>query len=408
LSDLTPQASGPRSEGDPRPEPPAPSALRDLQTLLAGAVQRLRSATTCEAAVAWALRDDATPYVAAAAFVGPPPLAPDREAFEATRLLDGPTDLGDPDLPAPLGDLAERYGYRAAAPVTGGGEHPMAVLLLSGSSEALGGSARASVRPRALAVLEASARRLEGPLAAALSAGRLSRLDQDVRRLDRLAALGELSAEIAHEVRNPLLSVKTFLQLLPEREGDPEFRTRFFEVVTDEIRRMERLLDTVIEHAQPSVDPPGAAAAPNLVLEATVELLRHRAQSRGVEIEATLAPDPQPALPEVALTPDRLRQVVLNLALNAIDATPEGGSVQLRAQHSKIGVELVVSDRGPGIPEALRARVFEPFFSSRSDRPGGLGLAISRRIAEEAGGSLEVRDAPGGGAAFHLNLPAVD
>jgi signal transduction histidine kinase len=284
----------------------------------------------------------------------------------------------------------------------------MAVLLLSGSSDALGGSARTSVRPRALAVLEASARRLEGPLAAALSAGRLARLDQDVRRLDRLAALGALSAEIAHEVRNPLLSVKTYLQLLPERENDPEFRTRFFEVVSDEIRRMERLLDTVIEHAQPSADPPGAAAAPNLVLDATIELLRHRAHTRGVEIEATPAPDGEPPLPEVALTPDRLRQVVLNLTLNAIDATPKGGSVRLRAQHGEIGVELVVSDQGPGIPEALRARVFEPFFSSRSDRPGGLGLAISRRIAEEVGGSLEVRDAPGGGAAFHLNLPSVD
>ncbi len=408
MTDLTPQASVGRSAGDPRPEATTASGLRDLQSILAGVVQRLRSATGCEAAVAWALRDDATPYLAAAAFVGPLPLAPDQDAFEATRLLDGPTDLSDPDLPAPLRDLAERYGYRAAAPVTGGGERPMAVLLLSGSSDTLGGSAGRLVRPRALAVLEASARRLEGPLAAALAAGRLSRLDQDVRRLDRLAALGALSAEIAHEVRNPLLSVKTFLQLLPERENDPEFRTRFFEVVSDEIRRMERLLDTVIEHARPSADLPGGAAAPNLVLDATVELLRHRAHTRGVEIQATTALDGEPPLPDVALTPDRLRQVVLNLTLNAIDATPKGGSVRLRALPSEVGVELVVSDQGPGIPEALRSRVFEPFFSSRSDRPGGLGLAISRRIAEEAGGTLEVRDAPEGGAAFHLNLPTTD
>ncbi len=113
-------------------------------------------------------------------------------------------------------------------------------------------------------------------------------------------------------------------------------------------------------------------------------------------------------LPTVALAPDRLRQVVLNLAINAIDATPEGGVVRLEARASDRGVLVVVSDRGPGIPEDLRSRVFEPFFSGRNDRPGGLGLAISRRIAEEAGGTLEARDATGGGAAFHLDLPASD
>jgi signal transduction histidine kinase len=372
--------------------------------VLGAVVQRLRSATACESAVAWALRDDGTPYVAAAAFVGPPPLAPDREAFEAASSLEGSTDLGDPSLEEPLRDLAERYACRAAVPVRSSGERPLAVLLLGGTSDALGGAGQTSVRPRTLAVLESSAQRLEGPLAAAIAAGRLARLDQDVRRLDRLAALGSLSAEIAHEVRNPLLSVKTFLQLLPEREADPEFRTRFYEVVTDEIRRMERLLDAVMEHAAPSTGSPDASAEPAPALRATVELLRHRAHSRGVELTCQAA---EP-LPTVALAPDRLRQVVLNLAINAIDATPEGGAVRLEAKESDLGVRVVVSDRGPGIPEDLRARVFEPFFSGRNDRPGGLGLAISRRIAEEAGGSLEARTADGGGAAFHLDLPASD
>lgn len=405
MSDPTPQSGAAEDPSGESPAiAPAPSALRDLQSVLGAVVQRLRSATACESAVAWALRDDGTPYVAAAAFIGPPPLAPDREAFEAASSLEGSTDLGDPSLPAPLRDFAERYACRAAAPVRGGGDRPLAVLLLGGTSDALGGAGQASVRPRTLAVLESSAQRLEGPLAAAIAAGRLARLDQDVRRLDRLAALGSLSAEIAHEVRNPLLSVKTFLQLLPEREADPEFRTRFYDVVTDEIRRMERLLDAVMEHAAPSTGSPDASAEPAPALQATVELLRHRAQARGVEL-AYQAAEP---LPTVALAPDRLRQVVLNLAINAIDATTEGGAVRLEARASDRGVLVVVSDRGPGIPEDLRSRVFEPFFSGRNDRPGGLGLAISRRIAEEADGTLEARDAIGGGAAFHLDLPASD
>ncbi len=97
----------------------------------------------------------------------------------------------------------------------------------------------------------------------------------------------------------------------------------------------------------------------------------------------------------------------MNLALNAIDATPAGGAVALRGRATAPGVELIIADQGSGIPPDLRSRVFEPFFTSHSNRPGGLGLAISRRITEEAGGSIQITDGAEGGAEFRVRLPSL-
>lgn len=112
-----------------------------------------------------------------------------------------------------------------------------------------------------------------------------------------------------------------------------------------------------------------------------------------------------PELPATTLAGDALRQVLLNLAINALEATPRGGDVRLSARALGHALEVSVADRGPGVPPELRARVFEPFFSTKPERPGGLGLGISRRVVEEAGGTLSVVDRPGGGAVFRARLP---
>jgi signal transduction histidine kinase len=252
-----------------------------------------------------------------------------------------------------------------------------------------------------LAALDAAAERLRGPLAAARAAGRLLALDREVRRLDRLAALGGLAAEIAHEIRNPLVSVKTFLQLLPERRHEPDFSERFLAVADAELRRMERLLDVLLGYARPDEAAPAGPARVGPVLESVAELVRHGALRRGVSLEWDVAAN----TPAAALGEDALRQVLLNLALNALDATPPAGCVRIAARACARGVALVVSDRGPGVPPEQREAIFEPFTSSRGERPGGLGLAIVRRIVQEAGGVVAVGDAPGGGAEFRVELP---
>jgi signal transduction histidine kinase len=365
------------------------TVLRDEQTLLAAAVERLRDTSGMELAAAWALRDGDEPYMVAAAFEGEPPAPPERAAWEAVVEWTGARQV---QAPSPLVKAFPGRRVIAATPVARAGTTPVAVLCLASS-------ARGSVRPRALAMLDSAARRLATPLAAARAARRLGQVDARIQQLDRLAALGSVAAEVAHEIRNPLVSVKTFLQLLPERRNDDEFLSDFLAVATDELGRVERLLSALIAYPRGHAEEGGAD--PGVALEHVAELLRHLAQARAV----ALALDWPEALPVVALESDKLRQVLLNLAMNAIEMTPGGGRVTLGASASDTDVTFSVADTGPGVPESERQRIFEAFHSTRGPNHGGLGLSISRRIVDEAGGALTVEDAPEGGAVFRVELP---
>ena len=376
---------------------PAPSDTDDLQSLLSSALQQLVVETGAARAAAWWVTQGSAPRVVAAIGADLPARAPSAAEYESLAALDGATDLGGAAAPDPARAAIVRDGYTAAVPVAPASGAAAAVLLL-------GGAANAFVRPRTLAALDAAARRVEGPLLGAIAGARLARLDADVRRLDRLAALGGLVAEIVHEVRNPLVSVKTFLQLLPERRDDPEFLQSFLDVAGDELVRIERLLDLVLDHASPRLPTPAQDGGCDVaeVVAAVLRLVAHRAAAAGVDF----ATDVAPALPGCALAPDALRQVLLNLTLNALDATPADGDVRIAARSLGQVLQIDVEDRGPGIPRALRRRLFEPFFSTKSERPGGLGLAISFRIVAEANGTLAITDRPGGGSRFRIRLPA--
>jgi signal transduction histidine kinase len=368
----------------------------DLQTLFARAVVRLADETGCARVAAWSRDAAGRPLVLAARWDGACTLAPGDAALRALESLARAADLGAAGVDPRAEDLPREAGLAAAACVRAGTFGPVAVLLAGGPEDPAG-----RVRPRTLAALDAAARRLALPVGAALAAERLARLDAAVRRIDRLAALGERVAEIVHEIRNPLVSVKTFLQLLPDRADDPDFRQSFFEVAGEELRRVERLLDVVLEHARPAEAAAADARAPVAsTLAALARLVSHGAARAGVELEVD-APD---ALPAAAIGVDALRQVVLNLLSNALAVSPAGARVRLAARERGSSLEITVEDAGPGVPPELRERIFEPFFSTRADRPGGLGLAISRRIVEEAGGSLAVEDAPGGGSRFRVTL----
>ena len=372
-------------------------AHADLDILFARSAQRLLRATGAAAVLALARGAGGAARVMACAALGPEPAVPDAKLLSALAAQTGAIDLGRPAASDP--ELAAaRLGYGAGVAVGRVEGEASAVLLLAGAKDPPG-----AVRARTLAELGAVARRLEGPATASAALARLGRLDAEVQRLDRLAALGELLAEIAHEVRNPLVSVKTFLQLVPDRFDDPQFRERFREVVSDEVRRIERLLDSVLAHARPRNGPvSGGESAAGPVLEGVAQILAQRGLERGIALEVS-APDDAPYVP---MGNDRLRQVVLNLTLNALEATPAGGRVSLWAGTRGGATEIRVEDQGPGVPEALRERIFEPFFTSKPERPGGLGLAISRRLVEEAGGNLTVEDVPGGGARFRVRFSA--
>lgn len=362
----------------------------DLQTLLTHSVVRIRDVTRVPSAVAWALRPDGTPYVAAASFDGHSPRGPSPADFSKVSTLDTVERL---DSSPALIEIAQRHRLSAAAVVRGAERTPMAILLLGPDP----------ARPRVLAALGGAAQRLEVPLAAAMAAGRFRELDRDVRQLDRLAALGTLTAEIAHEVRNPLVSVKTFLQLLPERGTDPDFTNNFLELANEELRRMERLLDGIIQHAQPAGEPDSTGASLDDAMTAALALLSHRSDKRGVKLDC----DDLRGLPRLALDADALRQVVLNLLLNAVEATPHGASVRVTAAGDADFVTFRIADEGPGIAPELREEIFAAFYSTRAERSGGLGLAITRRIVVEAGGTIAAGDSEFGGAEFTVRVPVV-
>ena len=198
--------------------------------------------------------------------------------------------------------------------------------------------------------------------------------------------------------------MKTFLQLLPERRNDPEFHEDFRKIVEDEVGRLERMLDDLLQHARPTVTADsGEGARLGEAIETTLQLLGYRCRERGIELETRIAPN----LPALALSDDGLRQLLLNLLLNATEVTPEGGRIRLSADWSRDEVnhlELCVEDAGPGVDPDLRARIFEPFWTSRHEAAGGLGLAICKRIVEEAGGAIAVEEASTGGACFRVEL----
>jgi signal transduction histidine kinase len=200
--------------------------------------------------------------------------------------------------------------------------------------------------------------------------------------------------------------MKTFFQLLPQRLDDREFMTDFRKVAAAELERMERLIDTVIRQARPGTSAGVERGADiSAVLDSVSKLLRQRSLELGVSLELEI--DEQ--LPHVSIGEDALRQVILNLVLNALSATPSGAAVTLRARRdhtTQSMVTLAIDDQGPGVPPDQREQIFEPFYSDRPDHAGGLGLAISHRIINEAAGSLAVEEAPSGGARFKVQLRA--
>ena len=255
--------------------------------------------------------------------------------------------------------------------------------------------------------------RAQGPGDKVLSA-RLKALEEDKRRTDRLAAMGALATGIAHEIRNPLVAIKTFAELLPERADDQEFKSTFAKVAAKEVHRIEELLGRLRALAVPTVSTlhPLDLGGP---ITDTLDLLRGEADRRHVRIVSEVEPD----LPQILGETDQLKQLFLNLFLNALDAMATGGTLSVtaradrprrtsrgRADADATGVLTVrVTDTGPGIPREDLHRIFEPFFTTKPKGEGtGLGLGISRRIVDKHGGEIRCTSQPGR-TVFGVRLP---
>lgn len=225
------------------------------------------------------------------------------------------------------------------------------------------------------------------------------RLQEQARQAERLVALGQLAGGLAHEVRNPLGIVRATAQLLSAKLPSELGLRRYTQVLTDEADRIERLVGELLSYANPRQPQRTMFDAATLIGELAATLAGYIEQ-HGVQIETAV----DNMLPLVFADREQLRQALLNLLLNAVQASPSQMTVHLRCYRAVERICFEVRDYGPGIPAAIRSRIFDPFFTTR-DEGVGMGLAVVARIVTDHGGTIAVADPPGGGARFTLCLP---
>lgn len=230
------------------------------------------------------------------------------------------------------------------------------------------------------------------------------RMEQEAQSQLRLSYLGLLSSGIAHEIKNPINSIQMNLQMLEEEvvSGASQEDVRsWLDPIRKEIRRLERLVNDFLLYARP-LSPTIQTTSLQRVLEELRRLVSEEAKASGVALRVDVAED----LPSIETDEGLLRTALLNLVLNAIQASPAGGEVRVSAVLDGSGETSVeVRDNGPGVPEDQRERVFDIFFTTRQGGTG-LGLPIARRLAETLGGSLSIVGPSSEGACFRLVLPA--
>ena len=225
-----------------------------------------------------------------------------------------------------------------------------------------------------------------------------------VQRAEQLATLGLVGASLAHEIRNPLVSIKTFVQLLPTHHGDPVFREKFFRLIGGEVQRIDELTQQLLDLAAPRTYQAEVLGL-HAVLRSGLELVQAKATERSVRVETLWEADPDAVFTDAGVA----KQVLLNLGFNAIQAAEEKGGadqwIRVSTRRVSDGVELSVSDSGPGIAPEFQRRLFQPFQTTRS-RGFGLGLAICRDILANVQATITVDPSvPGRGATFRVTFP---
>jgi signal transduction histidine kinase len=236
------------------------------------------------------------------------------------------------------------------------------------------------------------------------------RLERELAERERLALLGQMAASVSHNLRNPLSSIKTLLQLQLENPGLPASARPDCEKAIAEVDRLNAKLTQLLRYAKPAVRAGSGIAAARVDVAAvaaqTVSLLHHEAERRGVSLTLEGAAEKL----ESAATEEAVSDVLSNLIVNAIEAVPTGGSVRVRLSRRDASVVLEVIDDGPGIPEYVRPRIFQPFFTTKPSGTG-LGLAIVEKRLAEIGATIDCESpapASSRGTRFIVTLAGVD
>jgi len=224
-----------------------------------------------------------------------------------------------------------------------------------------------------------------------------------LQRADRLATIGTMTTGIVHEIRNPLVSIKAFLQLLPEKYDDKEFRENFHNIAVDEVNRLDNLLNRLLDFARPP-DNKMDFYDINRIIEKMLSFIENEAAYKNISIHKELDRE----LPPILVNEEQLKQVFLNLFQNAIHATGNNGKLDVISRRKRHGkrdfLQIEVRDTGKGIDKEGLQNIFNPFFTTKN-KGMGLGLAITDQIIKEHRGFIQVESEIGKGTVFYINLP---
>ncbi len=328
-----------------------------------------------------------------------------------SRLL---TYLAGVNRPVPVGDLISDMCTADELTILGDFQSGLAVPLIyqtrliglllladkiSGRQFTMDDIEFLSILANQIAVAIENARLYEGEK---MAAAQLRNLQQQLLQTEKLAALGEMSAKIAHEVNNPLGIIKNYLLLVRRTTEEKPEAIKHVGVVEQEIDRIAGIVRQLLDFHRPT---PPVFSPVNIrgVIDEVLALMERPLSSNSIEVTTQYAP----SLPDVLGASDNLKQVFLNLVINARDAMPDGGTLTICTRLEEATVHITVCDTGPGIPPEIQSRIFDPFFTTKEPGQGtGLGLSVCYGIIKNHNGSISFRNTDQGGC-FEIQLPAI-
>lgn len=227
---------------------------------------------------------------------------------------------------------------------------------------------------------------------------RMERLEQETRQTEKLKAVATLAAGMAHEIKNPLASLKTFAEYLPQKYDDPTFREKFSRIVSQEVERINALVKNLLEFAKPS-RPASKPTRLSPVIDETLALLQGALAQKRIEVVRRYA-----ARDDVVVDPAQMKQVFLNVILNSIEAMDPQGILAISTAARNGHLDVLVSDTGPGITDKELPHVFDPFYTTKTSGTG-LGLSVVHSIIKEHGGRVTIESDIGRGTTVKIQLP---
>jgi len=222
---------------------------------------------------------------------------------------------------------------------------------------------------------------------------------EQLTQADRLAALGELSAGLAHEIRNPLGSIKGAIDILESEFNNQNQKKEFIDIIKDEIDRLNGLVSEFSLFAKPQ-DPDLREADVNEIVDSVIRLTTNRAGQQKVSI----VPELGEGLPYFFVDSEQIKQVLLNTVINGIQSMPDGGNLVIKTTETNSSIKISITDEGVGIETEKLSRVFDPFFTTKENGTG-LGLSISYQLIKKHGGEIIVSPNPDRGLTFTVQIP---